>query len=608
MAEDPLLKTPSLRGSSGAADDVGAAPSRADDGAGSTLAPVLLVVLLLVLATAYSGAFSVRAWAPPALLVLGTLLAMQLAGGVLRLDSWPLRVMVGAIWGLAAWAALSMLWSPSPSAAWEGAGRTAFYAALVSVPPLMLIGSRALRAAGLAAVGGIAALALIMAVRLVLEGENVMLAGRLNEPVGYRNATACLFALGVWPLLSVAATRGLSRFARAMAFALAELCLGLAYLTQSRGIVLGLAAGGLVAIGLGPDRVRRAWLALALVAGLALASNWLLTPYDAFIAGTVGPDDVDTAATALVVLTLAAFAVGLAAALFDSGLRAGSSSALQLRRLARVGLVVVAIGAVGGGLAAAGNPIAYASDRWDEFRGNETTLTGSRLGNVSGQRYDLWRVALREFKDAPLIGVGEGGYPVGYYELRETDRNLSNPHSLLFGTLAELGIVDYGVNAVMQRAGAAVTLADLVTAATNIIVTGDLTASGGGGAVYLGATADGVCAAGVLLCHWLSGCNWMPSCKAMTPGQSLSSAINVRTSSHTAAAVNTSARTIRAMNISRFDARRARGRCLQRRVMAVAVTPYAGAGAYSRTPTQRARLAARTGRPTAETRARDTAV
>ena len=52
---------------------------------------------------------------------------------------------------------------------------------------------------------------------------------------------------------------------RCGALASAIVCLGLAFMTQSRGVVVGLAVGGLAIALLSPDRVRRVW-----VAGLAV--------------------------------------------------------------------------------------------------------------------------------------------------------------------------------------------------------------------------------------------------------------------------------------------------------------------------------------------------
>jgi tetratricopeptide (TPR) repeat protein len=63
-----------------------------------------------------------------------------------------------------------------------------------------------------------------------------------------------------------------------------------------------------------------------------------------------------------------------------------------------------------------------------------------RYTSTGGQRYDLWRVALLELRANPLGGVGEGSYEFDYYRLRRSDRNLNDPHGLLFQIGAELGL------------------------------------------------------------------------------------------------------------------------------------------------------------------------
>ena len=85
---------------------------------------------------------------------------------------------------------------------------------------------------------------MITLVFLHLDGADLFVAGRLDDPIGYRNATATLFAFAFWPLIGVAAERGRNAPLRAVAFAAAVLALGLAFLTQSRGVTIGLCAGG----------------------------------------------------------------------------------------------------------------------------------------------------------------------------------------------------------------------------------------------------------------------------------------------------------------------------------------------------------------------------
>jgi hypothetical protein len=296
---------------------------------------------------------------------------------------------------------------------------------------------------GIVVVAGLAAIAGVTLIDLLADPKELFLAGRLDDPVGYRNATACLFALSFWPLVSAAAHGQLTAVLRAAAFAGAALALGLGFLTQARGVAVGLVLGAVVAIGLGPDRLRRAWAAVLLVGGVALASDGLLTPYRAFTdRGDASAADISAGVNALLLLILGAAAVGLVGALLDSGLRLGTGTRIALRRVMAVGLVLATIAAVAGAAVAVGDPVDFAGERFDEFRSLETTAPGeSRLTFGGGQRADLWRVALDEFSSQPVTGVGEGSYQFRYYLERRTDRNLSTPHSDVFRVIAELGAV-----------------------------------------------------------------------------------------------------------------------------------------------------------------------
>jgi hypothetical protein len=367
-------------------------------------------------------------------------------GGVLRLPHRrPLIVALAAIWGFAAWTLLSATWADSPAGAWEGAGRTLLYAGLVTVALTAVRERRERRWVGAALAVGVAIIALITLVRLVADGTEAFLAGRLDDPIGYRNGTAALFGFAVWPLIGVAAVRGFNPALRAAAFGGAVLLLGLAFLTQSRGVLLGVAAGAVISLAVGPDRLRRAWIAVGAGAAVAAASGALLMPYHAFDGGdgTVTGADVGRAADALLLTVVLALVVGLFLALLDNGLRSSPQAALTGRRVATGGLGLILATGLVAGLVAIGNPVAYADEKIEEFKDLEpTTPSGStRLGTVSGQRYDLWRVAWEEFRDEPLGGVGEGSYAFGYYRERKTDRNLGDPHSLPFRLLAETGLV-----------------------------------------------------------------------------------------------------------------------------------------------------------------------
>jgi hypothetical protein len=396
-----------------------------------------------VIACAFDGAFALRYWALITILALSILIATQVAGGI-KMDRGPLSIAVALVWAFAAWTLLSSVWAESAARAWEGAARTILYAAVIRVP-LALRGRRQALWVGQGVFFGVGAVAVITLIALIANGANLFNGGRLEDPLGYRNATATLFAFGFWPLIGLASERGRNTPLRAVSFAVAELALGLAFLTQSRGVAVGLACGAAAFLVIGPDRLRRTLFALAAAAGVAIFSGSLLSPYHAFQDGEVVTDSlVHDASTALVVLTFLALLFGLFAALLDNGLR-GSAAGDTARRVAPYGLAALGVVAVIAALVRIGNPVAYADDKWDEFRdvNSENTSSSTRLGSVGGQRYDLWRISWKEFTSAPIGGVGESNYAFDYYEQRRTDRNLEDPHSLPFRLLAETGIVGF---------------------------------------------------------------------------------------------------------------------------------------------------------------------
>jgi hypothetical protein len=406
-------------------------------------APAGAVAALLVIACAFDGAFALRYWALIAVLSLTILISTQIAGGI-QLDRGPLSIAVGLVWAFAAWTLLSSLWAESAARAWEGAARTMLYAAVITVP-LALRGRRQALWVGQGIFFGVGGVAVITLIAIIANGADLFGAGRLEDPLGYRNATATLFAFGFWPLIGLASQRGRNTPLRAVSFSIAVLSLGLAFLTQSRGVAIGLVLGAAATLAIGPDRLRRTLFALAAAAGVAIFSGPLLDPYHAFQDGQAVTDSVvHNASTALLVLTFGALLFALFAALLDNGLR-GSAAGDAARRVVPYGLAALGILVVIAALVKIGNPVSYASDKWDEFRDvNGSAGTNStRLGSVGGQRYDLWRVSWKEFESAPLAGVGEGNYQFQYYEKRATDRNLEDPHSLPFRLLAETGIVGF---------------------------------------------------------------------------------------------------------------------------------------------------------------------
>jgi tetratricopeptide (TPR) repeat protein len=402
------------------------------------LLPTAVTLVLLVIALAYDGAFTVSRWGP---LAVTTLALLALAPA--RHLRGPRLVAVVAIWAFAGWTALSAVWSGSPGDAVEGACRAFLYAGLFTLPIATLPDPVA--AHRLAALAGatLGAFVLIFFAVVYVRGEPLFLAGRLNAPIGYRNGTAALFVMAFWPLICVAGARAVTPILRGLAYAAASLSLGLAFLTQSRGALLGFVVGGAVVLLVGPDRLRRAWLAVIAVGLVALFSRTLLDPYDAFLDHVDQTAAITAALHALLAIAVLAFVTVVLVSVFDRGLRAPDATRAGLRTAATAALGIGALVGCVAALAVIGNPATFARDKVREFKAVDApvSLGSTRLGATGGQRYDLWRVAVDQFEAAPIIGAGEGSYRFAYYRERENDRNLSSPHSLVMEVLSQLGLV-----------------------------------------------------------------------------------------------------------------------------------------------------------------------
>ena len=217
---------------------------------------------------------------------------------------------------------------------------------------------------------------------------------------------------------------------------------GLLVLTQARGVVLGLAAATLILLAVVPGRRDRIWALLAIAAATALAGGPLLDVYQE--RGPRGLHFNEVIKSAAGWLIVASVGVGLVwAGVCAAGRRFEASAdlgrrAVRVTDLALAALAVVALVAV---VVFAGRIADRARDQTHAFVHLQGHAGSSRLLSGGGYRYDYWRIALREFRDEPLHGVGAGNYPVDYFRQRQNVENITQPHSLELQLLAELGVV-----------------------------------------------------------------------------------------------------------------------------------------------------------------------
>lgn len=369
----------------------------------------------------------------------------------------PLLALAG-LTGLWLWSWVSVSWAESGDQALLTAGRWALYAAMLAALLLLARTERERWLPLIFATIGILVVAGWVLLRM-LDGdvEALFFGGRLRDPLGYVNGQAGYFLLGFWPCVALA-EQGRSKVLAGLGAGCAVVLGSLLVLSQTRGVLPATAASALVVLLLVPGRARRIWALAAIGLGLLAISAPLLDVYQNVPKGQAAdPELVKFAARRVL---LAAFVIGVAwgvaQAVFERATAGGSPVAAWMRRGERfLAAGVVAI-ALLGALVAVGDPVDKVRQQYDDFVNLRVQDPGStRFLSGGGYRYDYWRVAWLEFKDAPLIGQGAGNYDDLYFVERRTTEDIRQPHSIEMQTLAELGLVGMLFLVLFAGAGAA---------------------------------------------------------------------------------------------------------------------------------------------------------
>jgi hypothetical protein len=390
----------------------------------------------------------------PEAIAAGTLLIWWAVIVGLAVGAWPRagipRAAISAglcFAALAALTGLSIAWASDDGRAFVELVRISGYAGLFAL--VVLASSRASARSWLTglAIGLVAVAALALGSRFepsLLPGHDDQIAaalagaeGRLSYPIGYWNALAACMALAT-VLLTWLGARAQSRGGRAVAIGALPAVLLTIYLTSSRGGIAAGAAGLLVLVALGSERTRLiGGLALAVGGGALLVA---VTGQRSPLVDDPGSSVALFAGDELLLATLIiCAAVGLVRHLVDEwlgGLRVSPT-------LAQVGLIGVAA------LALIAIAIANPLERFDQFKEapDEFQQGGTQhLSSAGGSgRYQFWSTAIDAFESQPIAGIGAGGYEAYWNQNGSIARVLRDAHSLVFETIAELGIVGIGL-------------------------------------------------------------------------------------------------------------------------------------------------------------------
>ncbi len=408
--------------------------------------PGLVAAGVFVAFAADEGGFAATTWLPGAIfLVVLAAVATGAQGSRLRVG-WPVLAAVAALAAFVGWNFLSIAWADNQGLAYDGANRALLYLAVFALFALWPWRPRGAAAVlgvfglAIAAVGGIE----VSQAAGAADPTEWLIKGRFAEPVGYPNGNAALFLVAAWPLLHLSARRDVPWLARGLTLGGVGALVELALISQSRGSVLAGALTLVVYLALVPGRVRSLISIAAVAAAVLLSLDALLDVFTVAEAqGDVG-GALSRAGDAIALTFVALFGVGALIGLIDA--RAPIPG--RVRRGGHVAIAVIAAaGAVCGlvgVLVVSDDPVGRVENKWDEFKaGQPTEFRQSRFSTGLGSaRYEYWRIAMREFENNPIAGIGSENFAIPY--VRERESPADEPlfvHSFQVGVISQTGVV-----------------------------------------------------------------------------------------------------------------------------------------------------------------------
>lgn len=388
------------------------------------------------------GGYAPEEWLPGGVLLLALLCTAAISADVrARLRAHPLPLVLFGLY--TGWSYLSILWAQVPGDALDGANRTLVYwlafALFSGLGVAGRLGGVVVLAWGVAlSVLGLVALA-EAAAATTPAGHFVL--GRLAAPISYPDADAALFLSACLALLVLASQRRTHPALRLTALAAAVVLADLSVLCQSRGSLVALPCALVLYLAVARNRLRATAHLLVAAAAVAPAVPALLHVYSAVVAGS-GRRAATTDALTWIAGSAGLALVGFVALLLVE--RRAHVSATARRLLGRSLLAAAAVGIVAAAVLFAGpHPLRHAENVWHNFTTNQAAepTTLHFVAGAGTSRYDVWRIATRQFLSHPLTGVGADNYIVGYLQHRQTDETARYPESVELRAFSETGIV-----------------------------------------------------------------------------------------------------------------------------------------------------------------------
>ena len=412
------------------------------DSALRALPSIALILVATRLAWFERGTIAARDWLGYAILGGLLLVTVVVAGRVYS----PVRAAVLGITSLVAlavWCGVALAWSPLPTLGREEVLLVAFYCVVLAFP-LLLSRSDLDRWLVLGTVVvAVGVISVASAVELRTDPEESMFRfGRLIFPVSYVNANAAFFLIGLWPAVALASLRAAPVVVRGVSLAAAGGALAGWLATQSKGAGVALALSAVVLFAVARPRVR---LLVPLLLGAAVAAaaySPLTAPFRAQEAGLA--DAAREAGVAWLAVIGVCLVLGLVYGLADRWVEVGPRVRRASGAIALAALALGLLGAAVGFFASVDHPVAYVQDKFDELKGTPSGGEGaSHFETLESERYDVWRVAVREFSRHPVAGIGTRGFYAAYLEHGRSAETPARAHSVWLDALSETGVVGF---------------------------------------------------------------------------------------------------------------------------------------------------------------------
>ena len=425
----------------------------------------LFVATACVLLALANGGFDPTGFGAGALVAWAMILVALAVGVFPRAEPPKPAVIAGlCLAGLAALTALSMLWGSDNGRAFEDVVRTLLYLGIFILVVLASARGDSTSWLGGLALGLVTVAAIALGARFVpaLFGnpeveivEQLPAAlGRLTYPVGYWNGLAAAMATAITVLAWLAA-RSRTPLARCASTAAIPAVLLALWMTDSRGGLVAAALGIAVILAFGHRRTPLlAGLGLGVVGGVIAIV--IVESFDTLRSDPIAAAGTSEGEWMLIILLALTAATAAVRSVLDA--RIGELSASP--RFGRAALVAIGVAAI------AAIALSDPAERWEDFKepptGAEVTDGGISQLRIGGSgRYQFWEQALDAFASDPIAGVGSSGYTSYWLEHRDIVIPATRAHSLVFETMAELGVIGlalilgfFGVAAVVgvQRA------------------------------------------------------------------------------------------------------------------------------------------------------------